>query len=160
VLPFLGAFSPSVWGIETSDKYDKYDKYDKIDSEVIYDTIIKYCDDNCKVLNVFQTSRTSYLIKFEDNNDAKYICNLLNNTLIDKNMINVDYFGNDNLYNNGNTTNIPISDVNVMHKSNNKISELAIDIDRFSYKNWLLSKLNNIIIFLLPSAIKNKLSRN
>jgi hypothetical protein len=132
--------------------------YEKISSDVIYDTIMYY-GGNCKVLNVFQSSRSSYLIMFENNNDAKYISDLLNNNLIDKNVIKVDYFDNE------------VSDINKVNNSSNKSVRFASDIYNgintntnttttntvgYSYMNWLKNKINSIVMYLLPSLIKNK----
>ena len=135
-------------GVHKFNKYDKYDKYDKIDSEVIYDTIIQYCDDNCKVLNVFQISQASYLIKFNDNDFAKYICKLLNYMLIDKNIIKVDYVGDNNI------SNLDSDGNNGIHNTGTNIGTAVKN--NTSYMQLCINKINNAILFLLSRLAKNK----
>ena len=66
------------------------DKLQKIDCENIYDTMIYYSGDNT-VLNVIQVSSSSYLIQFVDDKFAIYICDLLHNNMMGKNIIKVEY---------------------------------------------------------------------
>ena len=151
--------------------------YDKITCNIIYDTIIHY-GGNCNVLDIFQTSRSSYLIKFEDNNDAKYISNLLDKTLIDKNVIKVDYFGNRNEQSVNKqpcnkTKSVRFSDVFSTGDSNgdgNGDSNCDGNGDKngdsngictgngigYSYITWFINKINNIVMYLLPSSMQNK----
>jgi hypothetical protein len=135
--------------------------YEKIDSTVIYDTITQFDSDSntdTKVLNVFQMSQASYLIKFNDNDFAKYICKLLNYMLIDKNIIKVDYIGDNNI------SNLDSDENNGIHNAgihNTGIHNTGIHIgisakNNISYMQWCINKINNAILFLLPRLAKNK----
>jgi len=130
--------------------------YEKIDSTVIYDTITQFDSDSntdTKVLNVFQMSQASYLIKFNDNNFAKYICKLLNYMLIDKNIIKVDYIGDNNI------SNLDSDENNGIHNTGIHNTGIHIGIsakNNISYMQWCINKINNAILFLLPRLAKNK----
>ena len=75
-----------------------------IDSENIYDTIVHYIGPSVK--HVFQIANGTYLIQFTNNISAKECCTLLNNNMIGKNIINVEYIKNtENIKNTDNTVN-------------------------------------------------------
>lgn len=61
---------------------------EKIDSMIIYDTLEDHCGKN-NVIQVIQISNDKYLAHFSNINIAKNACNILNNTLINNNVINV-----------------------------------------------------------------------
>jgi hypothetical protein len=62
----------------------------KIDCESIYDTMIHYIG-NKSVIHVAQVSANIYLIHFVNDTLAKECCALLNNNMIGKNIIKVEY---------------------------------------------------------------------
>ena len=125
--------------------------YEKIDSTIIYDTITQFdsdSDTDTKVLNVFQISQASYLIKFNDNDFAKYICKLLNYMLIDKNIIKVDYVGDNNI------SNLDSDGNNGIHNTGTNIGTAVKN--NTSYMQLCINKINNAILFLLSRLAKNK----
>ena len=60
-----------------------------IDSESIYDTIEHYIGNNT-LLTVIQIDSDKYLAKFKNINDAKKLCNLINNMMIEPNIIKAE----------------------------------------------------------------------
>jgi hypothetical protein len=65
------------------------DILEKINCENIYDTINNYIDSSA--IHVCQLTSYIYIAKINTDENAIYICNLLNNTMINKNTINVVY---------------------------------------------------------------------
>jgi hypothetical protein len=61
----------------------------QIDCEHIYDTIVHYIGKS--VIHVFQLTDGTYLIQFANHISAKECCALLNNNMIGKNIITVEY---------------------------------------------------------------------
>ena len=64
--------------------------FEKIDSKIIYDTMEEFGGEST-VNQVFQISTDKYLVKFSNDSVANKVCNQINNTIVGKNLIRVEY---------------------------------------------------------------------
>jgi hypothetical protein len=64
--------------------------FEKIDSNIIYDTMEEFGGE-CTVNQVFQISTDKYLVKFINDSVADKVCKQINNMIVGKNLIRVEY---------------------------------------------------------------------
>ena len=64
--------------------------FEKIDSKIIYDTMEEFGGE-CTVNQVFQISTDKYLVKFSNDSVADKVCKQINNMIVGKNLIRVEY---------------------------------------------------------------------
>jgi hypothetical protein len=108
-----------------------------IDAESIYDTIEVYTGSDT-VLSVIKINNNTYLAKLKDINDARYVCSIIHNMQIEKNIIKVEMlenlehcFNEDNIGSDTNTT------------DTNTTSNIDIDIDSSTYVDTTINNNNN-----------------
>ena len=101
-----------------------------IDAESIYDTIEVYTGSDT-VLSVIKINNNTYLAKLKDINDARYVCSIIHNMQIEKNIIKVEML--ENLEHCFNEDNI----------ASNTTSDIDIDKDSSTYVDTTINNNSN-----------------
>ena len=75
---------------DTGDTGDTIKHIEPVNSERVYDTLEVYVGED-NIESVFQVSNDTYLAKFQLDNDALQLANLINNKMIENNIISAKY---------------------------------------------------------------------
>ena len=98
-----------------------------IDAESIYDTIEVYTGSDT-VLSVIKINNNTYLAKLKDINDARYVCSIIHNMQIEKNIIKVEMLENlEHCLNEDNIASNTTSDIDIDKDSSTYLDNTIIN---------------------------------